>query len=244
MPISSPIPLNTLHKGRIDTYSAASRGGRNPTIAIADCFMFTPSNQHSDGTRISTLPSWHCVDAQAAAQSIAAGWHSDLVRDDPPDHVISDTLAKSITDSPHPTLPCPTVCFKPDPSRTSSRSQDAVWCLSLQRNAVQGEAVSENRNGCIVLSIDNTVTRLEAIGSYLQDEPLFMGSTWSLSKMAEDRFPQPINYARPFRAFVKPCLREVSALGSVRFREIPGQSEAPPPPSTTGKSSCSTWRLS
>ena len=233
MPPFSLIPPNTLHKGGIHTYSAASRRGPNPTIAVADCFKFTPSLQQDDGTRINKLPSWHRVSAQAAASSIAAGWYSQIHDNHPADHVISNTLAGSIIDSTHPTLPCPTSCFKPVQTKAPSQNQDDVSCLMLRRKAVQGEPVDANRSATIVLSMNNSAARLKEIGSYLDKEPLFFGSNWSLSKMPADRLPPPVKYEKPFQTFPQQSLREMSALRVARFRRIPAPS---PAPSTTGES--------
>ena len=237
MPPFSLIPPDTLHKGCIYTYSAASRRGPNPTIAVAECFKFTPSSQQDDGTRISALPSWHRVSAEAAAKSIAAGWYLQIHDNHPADHVISNTLADCITDSPHATLSCPTVCFKPDPRNAPSRDQDDVSCLMLQRNAVPGESVDANRSAWIVLSTDNSEARLEEIGCCLKEDRLFIGSTWSLSKMPADRLPPPVKYEKPFQTFTQQSLRETSALGVSRFRRIPAPS---PAPSITSSRSCRT----
>jgi len=233
MPPFSLIPPNTLHKGGIHTYSAASRRGPNPTIAVADCFKFTPSLQQDDGTRINKLPSWHRVSAQAAASSIAAGWYSQIHDNHPADHVISNTLAGSIIDSTHPTLPCPTSCFKHVQTKAPSQNQDDVSCLMLKRNAVPGESVDANRSAWIVLSTDNSEARLEEIGCCLKEDRLFIGSTWSVSKMPADRLPPPVKYEKPFQTFPQQSLRETSALGVSRFRRIPAPS---PAPSTTSES--------
>ena len=167
MPPFSLIPPDTLHKGCIYTYSAASRRGPNPTIAVAECFKFTPSSQQDDGTRISALPSWHRVSAEAAAKSIAAGWYLQIHDNHPADHVISNTLADCITDSPHATLSCPTVCFKPEPRNAPSRDQDDVSCLMLQRNAVPGESLmqTEALGSCCLQITPRLAWRRSAVAS-------------------------------------------------------------------------------